>query len=95
VVRNGWLAFGGRLQGKYFGPPVHDSVGFGKEPVGTDIDTVSMVVQGSGQTANKGAFFEDDRLDIGSGEKFIGRSEAGGSCSDDDGGSWHLEKAPL
>ena len=58
-----------------------------------DVDSVALVVNGAGQSAEVVGGFEQDGLDVGSLEELVGRSQACWSRSDDDG-SFSIHDSP-
>jgi hypothetical protein len=52
----------------------------------SDVDAISLVIEGSGNTPKVIAHFNDDRLYVGAREQFVGRSQACWTRTNDDGG---------
>ncbi len=73
----------GRLQRHAFKPPLHHAVRLGEEAVAADVDAVALVVDGPRQPAHVGALFQDDRLDVGALEEFVGGRQPGRARADD------------
>ena len=84
VVFGGDRTVLGGLERKHLQPPLHDAVGFRKKAMTTDVDPVAFVVHRAGDSTHAGAFFQDNRLDAGAGEQFVGGSQSGGTCANDD-----------
>src|SRR5262245_47694190 len=71
-----------KIFSEHFLPHLFDRFHFSKETVATDVEAITFVVYGSGNTSDDVVFFQHHRPDSGFTE-FVRCSQSCGACADD------------